>query len=36
VIKKIQEGGAWRFVSLKREGKRYVEFAHYIWPRLLI
>ena len=24
VIKKIQEGGAWRFVSLKREGKRYV------------
>ena len=24
VIKKIQEGGAWRFVSLKREGKRHV------------
>ena len=24
VIKKIQEGGAWRFVSLEREGKRYV------------
>ena len=24
VIKKIQEGGAWRFVSLKRSGKRYV------------
>src|SRR5258708_39486930 len=24
VIKKIQEGGAWRFVSLKRAGKRYV------------
>src|SRR5437773_4556136 len=23
VIKKIQEGGAWRFVSLKRSGKRY-------------
>lgn len=23
VIKKIQEGGAWRFVSLKRAGKRY-------------
>jgi hypothetical protein len=24
VIKKIQEGGAWRFVSLKRASKRYV------------
>jgi len=24
VIKKIQEGGAWRFVSLKRAGKRHV------------
>ena len=24
VIKKIQEGGAWRFVSLKRAGKRNV------------
>jgi hypothetical protein len=24
VIKKIQEGGDWRFVSLKRAGKRYV------------
>jgi hypothetical protein len=24
VIKKIQEGGAWRFVSLKRAAKRYV------------
>ena len=22
VIKKIQEGGAWRFISLKRAGKR--------------
>jgi hypothetical protein len=24
VIKKIQESGAWRFISLKRAGKRYV------------
>ena len=24
VIKKIQEGGAWRFVSLQRAGRRYV------------